>query len=757
LLAFSLVAVGAGGTAYAAGALDQSATCVAPSINEAGGTVVLGQTFTAGLSGTLDQVDLDLSFENVTDPGNLTVQIRTTSGGQPTSTVLASATVAESSVSPTTPTFLSVPLSPGAPSVAGTVYAIVLLAPAGNANRASGYDWQEASGYSRGGEWDSTDGGRTFFLQGGGGFAFRTHVTGTTTPQADLSVSKVDNDGGSSITAHQGSATPGTSITWTIVATNNGPADTSGVTIADTFPVAVTNPSWTAAANGGACGFSASGTGNIDDTSVSMPNGSSVTYTITAPISPSATGTLANTATVSGPTSDPITANNTATDTDTLSPHADLSVKKTDNAGGTYSAATNNSTGGTVANGQPLTYTILVANAGPSDATGATVTDTFPSGFASPTWAVVGSSGGASATTTSGSGSISDSVTLPAGSSITFQATGTATGAGTLTNTATVSPPGGVVDGTPANNTSTDTVTVNPVAHLSVTKSGPSSSPPGSNIPYTVTLTNNGPDAATNASLSDLLPSGTSFVSASTISSGWTCGAVGNQVTCSNASFPASSSATFSIVTHVPPTASGSVSNTATASASDASTAPSNTVTTAVHCQNTLSGNQASVPYLSGGSWCLSGVTTNGSVNAAAGTTVVITNSSIGGGITASSPNSVSVCGSTVNGSVYISGASGFVLLGDPGDDNCAGNSFGSGVTLSNNHAGVEVSHNSKIGGTLTLSANSGSALFDDAHPEVEANTIYGNLNCYNDTPAAINDGQHNTVSGARNGECSTA
>jgi hypothetical protein len=34
------------------------------------------------------------------------------------------------------------------------------------------------------------------------------------------------------------------------------------------------------------------------------------------------------------------------------------------------------------------------------------------------------------------------------------------------------------------------------------------------------------------------------------------------------------------------------------------------------------------------------------------------------------------------------------------------------------------------------------------------ANTIYGNLNCYNDTPAASNDGQHNTVSGARNGEC---
>jgi hypothetical protein len=94
------------------------------------------------------------------------------------------------------------------------------------------------------------------------------------------------------------------------------------------------------------------------------------------------------------------------------------------------------------------------------------------------------------------------------------------------------------------------------------------------------------------------------------------------------------------------------------------------------------------------------------------------------------------------------------VLLGDPGDDNCAGNSFGSGVTLSNNHAGVEVSHNSRIGGTLTLSGNSGTALFDDAHPEVEANTIFGNLNCYGDSPIASNDGQHNTVNGARNGEC---
>ena len=65
---------------------------------------------------------------------------------------------------------------------------------------------------------------------------------------------------------------------------------------------------------------------------MSIPAGGSITYTVVAQTSPSATGDLTNTATVAPPvdTTDPVAANDTATDTDTASPSADLSVTKSD-------------------------------------------------------------------------------------------------------------------------------------------------------------------------------------------------------------------------------------------------------------------------------------------------------------------------------------------------------------------------------------------------------------------------------------------
>jgi uncharacterized repeat protein (TIGR01451 family) len=54
----------------------------------------------------------------------------------------------------------------------------------------------------------------------------------------------------------------------------------------------------------------------------------------------------------------------------------------------------------------------------------------------------------------------------------------------------------------------------NPVsADLAVTASGPSSVTAGSNATYTITVTNNGPNAAQNVVLTDTLPTGSSFVS----------------------------------------------------------------------------------------------------------------------------------------------------------------------------------------------------------------------------------------------------
>jgi uncharacterized repeat protein (TIGR01451 family) len=260
----------------------------------------------------------------------------------------------------------------------------------------------------------------------------------TLTPQANLAITKTNG-----VTT----LTPGGSVTYTIVASNSGPSNAPGSTVTDTLPAALTVATWTCVgAGGGTC--TASGSGNINDT-VNLPAGGSVTYTLTASVSNTATGSLINTATVAPASGivDPATGNNSATDTDSVTAQANLSITKTD---GTAQAT----------RGGSITYTIVASNAGPSNAPGSTVADTLPATLTGATWTCVGAGGGTC--TASGSGNISDTVNLPAGANVTYTLTATVgnTAVGTLSNTATISPASGVVDPTPGNNSATDTNTV---------------------------------------------------------------------------------------------------------------------------------------------------------------------------------------------------------------------------------------------------------------------------------------------------------
>ena len=81
---------------------------------------------------------------------------------------------------------------------------------------------------------------------------------------------------------------------------------------------------------------------------------------------------------------DPVPGNNTAIDTDTLTPQAELAVSKTD---GQDEAIP----------GTATTYTITVSNAGPSDAPAAQVLDTLPASLSDATWSCV-AAGGATCT-----------------------------------------------------------------------------------------------------------------------------------------------------------------------------------------------------------------------------------------------------------------------------------------------------------------------------------------------------------------------
>ena len=231
--------------------------------------------------------------------------------------------------------------------------------------------------------------------------------------QADLSISKTDG---------QAAAIPGQPVTYTIVATNLGPDDVTGATVTDTLPGVLSGASWTCVASAGSS-CTAGGAGNIDDSVDLLANGTA-TYTLTATVDPAAAGTLDNTAGVTVPAgvTDPVPGNNAATDSDTLTPEADLELVKSD-------APDPVTPGGT------LTYTLQLTNLGPSASTGMTVTDTLP-----PEVTFVSSNPG-SPTCNEAGGTVT--CNLPglapnAGQVVTIQTTVNPGTSGTISNTATV-------------------------------------------------------------------------------------------------------------------------------------------------------------------------------------------------------------------------------------------------------------------------------------------------------------------------------
>jgi hypothetical protein len=120
--------LGATGSA-SAGTLDQHQdnSDGAPALfGNTDGPQSLAQTFTAGIGGGLDQVDLMLEKLGTPPVPSITVEIRSTSGGAPgpLSAVLATASVPTASLGNSL-AFVSVPITPAVPVSAGAQYAIV--------------------------------------------------------------------------------------------------------------------------------------------------------------------------------------------------------------------------------------------------------------------------------------------------------------------------------------------------------------------------------------------------------------------------------------------------------------------------------------------------------------------------------------------------------------------------------------------------------------------------------------------------------
>jgi uncharacterized repeat protein (TIGR01451 family) len=186
--------------------------------------------------------------------------------------------------------------------------------------------------------------------------------------------------------------------------------------------------------------------------------------------------------------------------------------------------------------------------------------------------------------------SITPSGSLPPGLGLTASTgaiTGTATGA-SASYPFTVN----VLDSTsaPATNSCSIATTAANQADVSITKSGPGTAAPNATIIYNLTVANAGPNPAVSVNVTDVLPAGTTFVSA-TPSVGSCSGT--NTVICSLGTMAANSSATVVLI--VRSTGSlGPVANTALVSSATTDPNPANnsststvTVTTSVPALST--------------------------------------------------------------------------------------------------------------------------------------------------------------------------
>ncbi|WP_460952481.1 beta strand repeat-containing protein, partial [Spirosoma daeguense] len=244
-------------------------------------------------------------------------------------------------------------------------------------------------------------------------------------------------------------AVPGDQILY--VTGING-TDVENVVLTNVLPASVTLISATfSRAIGPPIEHSITVNGNI--VQVTIPNLPSGRYAFGAQvrIDPASTGTLTTTASITATTADLNPSDNTAELSLTLTPQADLSVTLTD-------AQT------AVQAGSPVTYTLVVANSGLSNAPNVIVTDIFPPSLTGVSWTASGAGGGTTAQA-SGYGNLNQTVNLPVGGSVRFVITGTlsASAIGSLTNTASVTSAAGVSDPDETNNSVTNTVTVIPL------------------------------------------------------------------------------------------------------------------------------------------------------------------------------------------------------------------------------------------------------------------------------------------------------
>ncbi len=354
----------------------------------------------------------------------------------------------------------------------------------------------------------------------------------------------------------------GDNVTYTVTVTNNGPETAENVVMTDNLPNGISfvsaNPSQGSCNQAG--GLVACNLGNII-------NGGSVNVTII--ITSTVAGTITNTASVASGTTDPDNNNNSASEQTSVNfPSADLSITKSDAVD-------------PVTIGENITYTVTVINNGPDTAENVVLTDNLPNSVTF-------------VTATADQGSCSESAgvvrcnlgNIDNGNSVVVTIVVTTNSDGSITNNASVT---SNTDDINSNNNSTSeqTSVLTLEADLSIAKSDAVDPVKvGENVNYTITVNNNGPQTAESIILTDTLPIGVTFTSA-TPDQG-SCSESAGVVTCNLGNIDNGSSVAVAVV--VKTTTVGAISN----NASVASNTPdSNTINNSTSEQTTVNELQA--------------------------------------------------------------------------------------------------------------------------------------------------------------------